>query len=210
MRSALLPVVMTLLHALFTQSSLLAQSASAIEQKPWHAQKVRPVQGPAQDKNGNLLKWESQNNSSRHSEPRASCRGLKNTYISQPYINLYSLEQIPGMPDEYYRARGSFEGKCLTEAGYFENNRKAASVKVRTIPEFERFEFDLRVRAGRHPELRAYNINGERAAYPLQTGLQRIPLITNPAQAGAPAYIAPPTRGVDPKDPSLLFHPGKR
>ena len=181
-------------------------SGSSDSQGSWHAPKVRAVEGPAkkstpESRDENLLKGMSLTGSSESSQRGSSCRELKDTYISQPYINIYSVDSVS---NEYYRVRGSFEGKCLTEGGYFENDRKATSVQVRTTTNFDRFEFDLRVRADMNPELRVYNINGERAVYPVQVFVQRGPQIYYPNQRPSQGYVAPPNRGVDPADPMLL------
>ena len=175
-------------------------------QDNWHASKVRRVQGPAVSQpqakeNGAVLQSQSQRGSGDSLRRKESCRDLRNTYISQPFINIYSIDSVSS---DYYRVRGSFEGKCLSEAGYFENDRRVSYIQVRTVPEFDRFEFDLRVRADANPQLRAYNINGERVVYPIQVYARQYPLIHHPHQPPAPPFAGPPTRGVDPNDPSLL------
>ncbi len=93
------------------------------------------------------------------------CNGLNNQYIAPPYINIFDVRKSGNVFSDKYKVKGSVEGVCLAEAGYFEQGRKVQDFKIFTTPIFERYEFEVTARGGRHPEIRAYNTNGERYIY---------------------------------------------
>lgn len=54
---------------------------------------------------------------------------------------------------------------CIVEAGYFEFGKKIEDIRVRPDRKFKRFDFDVIVKGDRAPEIRVYNINGDRDVY---------------------------------------------
>lgn len=75
--------------------------------------------------------------------------------------------------DSRIRIRGSVEGECLTEAGLFEHGRKVVDIPVALEPGFRRFEFEVDSRERRDPEIRVYNVQGERDVYNVDYGRDR-------------------------------------
>ncbi len=102
----------------------------------------------------------------RRNEPPAvsgECRDMGGRYLARPRVNLYKVKKSGGMFGDKYRVRGSVEGVCLVEAGYFESGRKKEEIPVAPGPSFHRFEFEVEVRGDRDPEIRVYNVNGDSA-----------------------------------------------
>lgn len=90
------------------------------------------------------------------------CNSTYNQNIAAPYVNVYEVRKIGNLFSEKYKVKGSIEGVCLAEAGYFEQGRKVEDFKFQTTPAFARYEFEVTVRASKRPEIRVYNSNGER------------------------------------------------
>jgi hypothetical protein len=63
------------------------------------------------------------------------------------------------------KVRGVVEGICLVEAGAYEEGRLVQTIPTLKIGEFRRYEFEVTVRGGRDPEIRAYNVNGDADRY---------------------------------------------
>lgn len=87
--------------------------------------------------------------------------------IAAPRINIYSSKRTGSNYDGTYRVRGSVEGVCLADAGYFENGKKASTIPVTTTPKLTRREFEVRARGRFSPEIRVYNVNGDVAVIPI-------------------------------------------
>ncbi|MBX7145552.1 MAG: hypothetical protein K1X79_13965 [Oligoflexia bacterium] len=98
-----------------------------------------------------------------------ACR--RQGYLSHPRIDIYRIKKTGNIFGDKYKVRGVIEGVCLVEAGYYEDGRREDEIAVVTTPEFRRFEFEVRVRADqeRQPEIRAYNIQGDRDVYEVGT-----------------------------------------
>lgn len=95
------------------------------------------------------------------------CRTLSRSELAPPRVN---LEQTGSSGRMFERStiRGSVEGVCIQEAGYFENGRKVEEIPVQTRRQFGRFNFELRARRDRNPEVRVYNTAGESDVIPLR------------------------------------------
>lgn len=87
------------------------------------------------------------------------CRSGK--YLASPRVNVYRTKSSGNIFGDKYKVRGSVEGVCLIEAGYFEYGNKRDNIPVSTSRNFKRFEFEIAVRASEKPEIRVYNINGD-------------------------------------------------
>jgi hypothetical protein len=93
------------------------------------------------------------------------CRSIDPTGLGSPRIEIADVERSGsgffGGSDRY-RITGSVEGVCLVEAGLFEEGEKVENIPIATSRDFRRFQFDVKARTGEAPEIRAYNINGQR------------------------------------------------
>jgi len=88
------------------------------------------------------------------------CKGLYRNEIAPPRINL-DLSSADGKFFERTNAQGSVEGICVQEAGYFERGAKVSEISVQTTRQFKRFNFNIRFRRDREPEIRVYNSAGD-------------------------------------------------
>jgi hypothetical protein len=59
------------------------------------------------------------------------------------------------------KVEGTIEGVCISEAGLFEDGDKKEEIRVTMVPEFRRYEFEVRTKINRDPEIRVYNIAGD-------------------------------------------------
>ncbi len=109
-----------------------------------------------------------------HRKPRTShgrgnateCDGLARDEIAPPRVNI-SRDRDSGSYRNQETVRGSVEGVCVQEAGYFEDGKKVSEIEIETNREFQRFDFEIRIRKDRYPEIRAYNSAGESFILPL-------------------------------------------
>ncbi|RMG40307.1 MAG: hypothetical protein D6719_11315 [Candidatus Dadabacteria bacterium] len=92
----------------------------------------------------------------------AECRKMSRYDMARPYINIDRVYQTGNFFKDKVKVRGSVEGICLVEAGVFEEGRKVKSIPVVTTRDFRRYEFEAVVHSTRMPEVRVYNINGDR------------------------------------------------
>jgi hypothetical protein len=100
----------------------------------------------------------------------SSCNGA---YVPRPNIDIHSIKKTGNLFKSYYKVRGTVEGKCITEAGYFEDGRRETIIPTVVTPDFRRFEFEVKIRADRDPEIRAYNTQGERDVYEIEDSDRR-------------------------------------
>lgn len=91
------------------------------------------------------------------------CRQIPRNRLARPWIDIYRVRKTGNFFKSKYRVEGTIEGVCLVEAGRFEEGRKDEDIPIRTNPEFERYDFSVTVNSSRDPEIRVYNIYGERA-----------------------------------------------
>lgn len=98
---------------------------------------------------------------------RVECERLDRRYIAPPRINIERVKKSGNLFADKVRVYGSVEGVCLVEAGLFEYSKPEEPIRLVTSPEFRRFEFSLQTSRGREPEIRVYNINGDRDIVPL-------------------------------------------
>jgi hypothetical protein len=89
------------------------------------------------------------------------CRNIPRTQIRKPNIEI-SRERPGNEWNDRIKVQGTVEGQCLTEAGYYEDGRKVESIPLVTSGDFQRFDFDIKARGGRDPEIRVYNVHGDR------------------------------------------------
>ena len=92
----------------------------------------------------------------------SECDNISGGYLARPRANVYKVKKIGNIFGDKYRVSGSVEGLCLVEAGYFERGRKQEDIRVAPVKSFRRFEFEVEARADREPEIRVYNVNGDR------------------------------------------------
>jgi len=88
------------------------------------------------------------------------CKRLYRNELAPPRVN---LETGKGDSRFFDRStvKGTVEGICLQEAGYFERGQKVEAISVQTTRQFKRFNFSTRFRRDREPEIRVYNTAGE-------------------------------------------------
>jgi hypothetical protein len=91
----------------------------------------------------------------------SECRDIPRTRIRKPNIEV-SRERPGNNWNDRIKVQGTVEGQCLTEAGYYEDGRKIQSIPLVTSRDFQRFDFDIKARGGRDPEIRVYNVHGDR------------------------------------------------
>ena len=99
-----------------------------------------------------------------------ACRELDRLRIAPPRVDIRKIRRSGNFFQSKFRAFGSIEGICLVEAALFEDGRKIRDIRIRTIPEFRRYEFDVQFDRGDEPEIRVYNINGDRDVFDLYEG----------------------------------------
>jgi hypothetical protein len=93
------------------------------------------------------------------------CRQASTDTLGRPTVEIGDVERSGGLFSDKYNIRGSVEGVCIVEAGVFEGGKKIQDIPVVTAREFRRFDFDVKASAGVKPEIRAYNINGQRDVF---------------------------------------------
>ncbi|MBX7137170.1 MAG: hypothetical protein K1X83_04230 [Oligoflexia bacterium] len=107
----------------------------------------------------------------------ASCAAAKtdeeicrqNSSWSSPHVDVQSVEKSGGAFSDRYKVSGTVEGICLAEAGLFENGKLTQRIRLRTAPTLKRYEFSITARLDDVPEIRVYNVNGDRDVYQVQT-----------------------------------------
>jgi hypothetical protein len=96
----------------------------------------------------------------------ASCNSLSRDDVAPPYITISKAKPSSSggvFGSSKIRVVGEVEGRCLKEAGVFARGRKIATISIRTKPDFDRYEFNFRIRNEDNPQVRVYNIFGDRA-----------------------------------------------
>lgn len=100
-------------------------------------------------------------------DSRSDCQNVAASQLAEPRIEIARVKQTGNVLDNKVKISGTIEGSCLSEAGLFEDGRKVESITIRTSPEFGRYDFEVVSREEREPEIRVYNIKGDRDVYPL-------------------------------------------
>ena len=59
------------------------------------------------------------------------------------------------------RVEGAIEGRCIKEAGIYQNGRQKFRIPVKQSPELQHFTFNTKVTALDAPEIRAYTMFGD-------------------------------------------------
>jgi hypothetical protein len=88
------------------------------------------------------------------------CREMRR--LNPPEIYISRVKKSGNMFKNKYRVQGSIEGVCLSEAGLFHHGKKDESIRVLTSANFQRYDFEVIARADDDPEIRAYNVQGDR------------------------------------------------
>lgn len=89
--------------------------------------------------------------------------------MGTPRIDVSRIKASGNMFKSGYKVYGSFEGICLQEAGYFENGHLKQKFPVAVSRQFRRSEFEVKIRGDKNPEIRVYNVLGERSIYEIDT-----------------------------------------
>lgn len=97
----------------------------------------------------------------------SGCDGISRADVAPPYITLTKEKPSGGMFSQKVRVEGEIEGRCLQEAGIYEDGRLKFPIPVVTTSEFRRFAFNERVDGDDRPEVRAYTVFGDRAREPI-------------------------------------------
>lgn len=93
------------------------------------------------------------------------CQRLQSTEVRSPAIEVDKIKGTGNVFGDKVRVRGSIEGACIVEAGYYEDGKRVQPIGVNTTPEFRRYDFDLKASGGKNPEIRVYNVFGDRDVY---------------------------------------------
>lgn len=97
--------------------------------------------------------------------PRDECNPRSAYGIAAPRVDIYSVRKTGNFFSEHYKVRGAIEGVCIEEAGYYERGRRKDTIPTVKSERFQRFEFEIKIRADEYPEIRAYNVRGDRDIY---------------------------------------------
>lgn len=90
------------------------------------------------------------------------CQQMRSGYVPSPRISIYKVKPTGNVFSSKYKIVGEIEGICLVEAGLYEDGRRVQNIPLRTTPEFQRFEFEVKGSPDNDPEVRVYNIQGDR------------------------------------------------
>ena len=99
----------------------------------------------------------------------SSCDVIDRSAIAPPSIYIADVKTTGNFVGSKLKVRGYVEGICLAEAGGYENGRRVASIPLTKTASFKRFEFAVTVDGRSNPEIRGYNINGERDIYEVES-----------------------------------------
>lgn len=77
-----------------------------------------------------------------------------------PRIEIGEVRASGGLFSGKYRISGAVHGTCVQEAGYFENGRLKERIEFPLDDNFQRREFQVRVKSGNNGELRVYSTTG--------------------------------------------------
>lgn len=95
-------------------------------------------------------------------DARSACAQMGRWDMGRPRIDIGRSSHTGNIFGDRRKVRGTVEGRCLVEAAVFEDGRKVQDIRVDTTPEFRRFDFEVKVRGGRDPQIRVYNSAGDR------------------------------------------------
>ena len=95
-------------------------------------------------------------------DSRRACRETPRNRLPRNYINIGKVKKSGNLFKPYYRVYGSIEGTCVLEAGYYQHDRLQKKFNIPMNKEFGRYEFNIQVRGDKNPEIRVYNIHGDR------------------------------------------------
>ena len=97
-----------------------------------------------------------------------SCDTIDRAAIAAPSVYISEVKSSGNFFGSKLKVRGYVEGICLAEAGGYENGRRVASIPIIKTSNFKRFEFAVTLDGSNGPEIRVYNINGERDVYQVE------------------------------------------
>jgi hypothetical protein len=97
-----------------------------------------------------------------HDHGRDDCSPGRRRDLPRPRIDIDRVKSTGNFFGDKAKVRGTVEGVCIQEAGLFQNGRLVQRIPVRTSSHFDRFEFEVKADMGEHPEVRAYNTEGDR------------------------------------------------
>lgn len=98
----------------------------------------------------------------RYDHGGKACHRLNRLKVSAPRVDIHKIKRSGNFFSDKYRVYGSVEGRCIVEAALFEDGRKVRSIPIDTSPDFDRFEFNVQIDKSDYPELRVYNVFGDR------------------------------------------------
>lgn len=90
------------------------------------------------------------------------CKEMNMRHMPRPYVNINRIKKSGNPLKDKYTVWGSIEGVCIVEAGYYEYGELKRNVSFRTSPGFGRYEFKFLIRKGKNPQIRVYNMRGDR------------------------------------------------
>jgi len=94
-----------------------------------------------------------------------TCQQVTREHIAPPRIFVYQLRKSGSPYVDTFRVSGTFEGACLSDAGYFERGHKVKDIRLTTSRDFQSFDFNVQVERGDFPEIRVYNTAGDSDIY---------------------------------------------
>jgi hypothetical protein len=92
---------------------------------------------------------------------QSQCRNLVGSRIARPRVRIDRVKPTGNVFGDKVKVEGTIEGVCISEAGLFEDGDKKEEIRVTMVPEFRRYEFEVRTKINRDPEIRVYNIAGD-------------------------------------------------
>lgn len=96
----------------------------------------------------------------RNSPSNKNCN--KNQYYARPGVYILNIKRTGGYFSSKVKVSGYIEGVCIEEAGLFEDGYKTSNFQIPTTNQFGRYEFQIVTDKDRVPEIRAYNILGDK------------------------------------------------
>ena len=95
----------------------------------------------------------------------ARCRSLSRYDVQSPRVEVVNIKPTGNVFEDNVRVEGAIEGACIQEAGYYEDGRLVERIPVQTTSDFQRFEFGVKAKRNRNPEVRVYNVFGARDTF---------------------------------------------
>jgi hypothetical protein len=97
-------------------------------------------------------------------ENMRACQSMKPGAINAPRITVSQVKQSSSFKGGKYRVEGVIDGVCIREAGLYENGERIFKFPLTLSPFYKRYDFSFEVVSDKAPEVRAFDINWQRAS----------------------------------------------